>query len=79
MVHNGFGALLCWIYETENYLPAPTLMNCSNFSIRSVCPLTHNPRYGLVLSITEPDVSHCYFLMNLFLAILPELDFEIII
>jgi len=35
--------------------------------------------YGLVLSITEPVFSHSYFLINLFLTILPEPDFEIII
>jgi hypothetical protein len=33
---------------------------------------------GLILSIPEPFFSHPYSLMNLFLAILPELDFEII-
>jgi hypothetical protein len=34
-----FLALRWWAFETENCLPAPNFINCSNVSIRTVRPL----------------------------------------
>ena len=43
MAPHRFRALRWWAFETENCLPAPMFINCSNVSIRTVRPLTQNP------------------------------------